>query len=98
MYRSQNSREKLCVKPCLRLVGFHPLTIVGSVSARDADTGRNADIMYFFPEEQFEFDLDPFTGELRSKIEFNREIKQQYSLRVQVRTSFFRLMKYVNAA
>jgi len=54
--------------------------------------------MYFFPEEQFEFDLDPFTGELRSKIEFNREIKQQYSLRVQVRTSFFRLMKYVNAA
>lgn len=54
------------------------------MSARDADAGRNADIMYFFTSSQFNFDLDPFTGEIRSKQVFDREQASKYSLTVQV--------------
>ena len=57
------------------------------MSARDADTGRNADLMYFFTSDQHSFELDPFTGEIRSKAVFDREQNPKYSLTVQVEDS-----------
>lgn len=60
------------------------IPVLGSVSARDEDIGRNSDVMYFFKDKQYNFDLDPFTGEIRSHVEFDRENKSTYSLDILV--------------
>ncbi|XP_067948846.1 protocadherin Fat 4-like [Watersipora subatra] len=57
-------------------------TYIGSVSARDADIGRNSDLMYFFASYQPNFDLDPFTGEMRSRTTFDREARSNYQLAI----------------
>lgn len=66
------------------MVGEFSDVIVGSVSARDVDSGRNSDVMYYFTKTQHEFALDPFTGEIRSKVIFDREEMASYSLHVEV--------------
>ncbi|XP_014662007.1 PREDICTED: cadherin-related tumor suppressor-like, partial [Priapulus caudatus] len=51
-----------------------PDTLVGVVSATDADLGRNGEVSYAMATRQGDFAVDALTGEIRTLRDFDREV------------------------
>ena len=62
-------------------------SLIGQVSASDRDTGQNQRLQYHFSIPHAEFTINTYNGDITTLMPLDREVQEEYSLRVYVTDS-----------